>query len=67
MTRPTREREEPGIAEVRRWRREVWEEAGGTLGGLLAYLKKREAARVAKTGPKRTKTRGEGNRKGRAA
>lgn len=36
--------DEPGIAEVRRWRAKVIKESGGTLAGLLASLRKSHEA-----------------------
>ena len=36
------DRDPPPVADVRRWRAKVAEKAGGTLEGLIEYLKRRE-------------------------
>jgi hypothetical protein len=39
--------DDPGIAEVRRWRAQIVKEAGGTLRGLMKFLRESEANRAA--------------------
>ncbi|MEK6607258.1 MAG: hypothetical protein AABZ30_06305 [Myxococcota bacterium] len=36
------DRDPPPVADVRRWRAKMVEAAGGTVEGLVAYLKRRE-------------------------
>jgi hypothetical protein len=40
--------DEPGVAEVRRWRAKLWKQGGGTLRGVMALLRDQRAARTTK-------------------
>lgn len=56
--RPSKLEEDPVVADVRRWRAELMDEAGGTLKGLLdlVYGKDRNTSRV-RAAPTRSRKR----------
>lgn len=44
---PRTSADEPGIAEVRRWRAKLWKQGGGTVKGVMELLRSKEPARKA--------------------
>jgi hypothetical protein len=55
MSRPRNTPDEPGVAEVRRWRAKLWKQGGGTLKGVMKLLRSNQQARAAP--PKRSQRR----------
>lgn len=47
MTRIAKTSDEPGVAEVRRWRERLLKQGGGTLKGVMNLLREAASAREA--------------------
>lgn len=45
--RSTPMKDDPGVAEVRRWRAKLWKQGGGTLKGVMDMLRASQDAREA--------------------
>ncbi len=45
MKRTRRTIDEPGVAEVRRWRAKLWKQGGGTIRGVMDLLRENAAGR----------------------
>lgn len=48
MNRTRKTTDDPGVAEVRRWRAKLWRQGGGTLRGVMELLRAQRAGRAAK-------------------